>query len=88
MAKLDAFWVRRSEGGKREKCVTYLSPRNDDVLAPVLDAYRPVGVHDSQIAAMEVPTLERLLGGFLICEILRQRGKTSGDRMNKGCHVK
>lgn len=75
MAKLDAFWVRRSEGGKWEERAMYLPTGNNDILAPVLDAYRPVGVHDSQVTAVEVSTLESFLGGLLVCEILQGTGE-------------
>ena len=52
--------------------VANLSSGNDDVLAPVLDAHRPVGVHDGQVAAMKVTTLESFLCGLLIREILQE----------------
>lgn len=70
MAKLDAFWVRGSEGGEWEERVKYLSAGNNDILAPILDTYRPVGIHDSQVTAMEVSALESFLGRLLVCEIL------------------
>ena len=51
----------------------YLSSGNDDVLASVLDAHGPIGVHDSQVTTMEVPTFEGFLGSLPICEILQGR---------------
>jgi hypothetical protein len=65
----------------------YLSSRNDDVLTPVLDAYRSIGVHDSQVAAMEITTLESFLGGLVICEILQDPGEMSNGERTKGCCV-
>ena len=64
------------------RCVTCLPSRNDDILASVLDAHRPIWVHDSQVPAMEVPAIECFLGGFLIREIL-QDPKEISDTADK-----
>ena len=51
--------------------VTHLSSGDDNVLAPVLDAYRTVGMHDGQVTAVKVTAPESFLGCFFVCEILQ-----------------
>ena len=74
MAKLDAFWMGWLErGGRGEawaKWIAHLPSRDDDVFAPVLNTYRAVGIHNSQVAAVKVSAFESLLSSFVIYEIL------------------
>jgi len=64
----------------------HLAAGNDDVLTPVLDAHRSIGVHDGQVTSMEVTALEHFLGSLVICEILRTRSgrKCQNKRITKG----
>lgn len=65
----------------------YLPSGNDDVLTPVLDAHRSIGVHDGQVTSMEVTALENFFGSLVICEILHTRSgrKCQNKRITKGC---
>jgi len=53
----------------------YLPSGNDDVLTPVLDAHRSIGVHEGQITSMEVTAPENFFGSLVICEILQYPGE-------------
>lgn len=59
-----------SEGGKWTKHITHLSSGDDNIFVPILNAYRSIGIHDSQVAAMKITTPESFLGGRFVCEIL------------------
>jgi len=65
----------------------YLPSGNDDVLTPVLDAHRSIGVHDGQVTSMEVTAPENFFGSLVICEILHTRSgrKCQNKRITKGC---
>ena len=48
-----------------------LSTGDNNVLAPVLDSYIAVGVHDRKVPAVEKATLERLLCCLRVVEVLQ-----------------
>lgn len=80
--------IQRFRNSRLRKYVTDLSSGDDYILAPVLDAYRSIGVHHGQITAVEVTTFESLLSGLAISEILEDPREESSDRTAKegsGC---
>ena len=62
--------VRTWGGEAWAKWIAHLPSRDDDVFAPVLNTYRAVGIHNSQVAAVKVSAFESLLSSFVIYEIL------------------
>lgn len=80
--------IKQFEGSKLTKDVTNLSSRDDNILAPVLDTHRSIGMHHGQIAAVKVPTLESVLSGLLICEILQDPKEKLSNWSGRGGSVR